>query len=403
MRVSVVKPLVSFGPNTESAGPAYAEKLAIAFSTITAPASWTKWPASASSSGGGQFRMLARSARIAGGPRTGSCMPIAMKLLPVQFFDQKSRARREGRRPRRLAGPARDWGSAARRTCSARPGRAPHRRPPRRRLSGTARFISAAMSMSGLLLEKARQARKPSPSGTSPVPRPVFMTRSRSKRVGHVHRNGEPDEAAPVLADEGDALEVERLDEGDDGVAMKGEGVGRLLFRLVRAAEAEKVRRDDAESRREGRESSCGRDRTRSAGRAGRARPARRAGLRRGSACARPRRLGGNEARRRIRASRRSVRPACAELSWASCPRVWGILRCGGTERDLPGAFAMRRSHSVEAAVRPFVAAACLFHPPVTSLITTILPPATRLLFWLWQSMRFSSEVAEKQCLIVVG
>ena len=40
------------------------------------------------------------------------------------------------------------------------------------------------MSMSGLLLENARQSVKPLPSGTSPVPRPVFITIRRVKTSG---------------------------------------------------------------------------------------------------------------------------------------------------------------------------------------------------------------------------
>jgi acyl-coenzyme A thioesterase PaaI-like protein len=61
---------------------------------IGAPHSCTKWPPSATSIGGGQPRMVARSARIGASPSTGSFMPIAMKLSPAHSWCQKSCARR---------------------------------------------------------------------------------------------------------------------------------------------------------------------------------------------------------------------------------------------------------------------------------------------------------------------
>lgn len=52
-------------------------------------------PASASCIGGGQPLILACNARIAGGPSTGSVMPMAIKLSPRQSSDQKRSARFE--------------------------------------------------------------------------------------------------------------------------------------------------------------------------------------------------------------------------------------------------------------------------------------------------------------------
>ena len=64
--------------------------------------------------------------------------------------------------------------------------------------------------------------------------------------LGHVHRQGEPDQPAPILADQGDVVEVEPLDEGEERVAVEVEGVDPVLDRLVGAAEAEEIRRHGA-------------------------------------------------------------------------------------------------------------------------------------------------------------
>ena len=93
------------------------------------PHSCRKCPPSAISSGGGQFRMWACKARITGGPSTGSFMPIAIRLLPVQALRQKSRAWREIAAPSASGPVGHQVGKArARPPCRRRRGRARHRR-----------------------------------------------------------------------------------------------------------------------------------------------------------------------------------------------------------------------------------------------------------------------------------
>src|SRR5262244_3775111 len=67
-----------------------------------------------------------------------------------------------------------------------------------------------------------------------------------SEAVGHVDRQREAEQAAPVLADEGDVSEVEAFDKGDQELAVEVEGVGGVFFRLVGSAEAEEVGSDHA-------------------------------------------------------------------------------------------------------------------------------------------------------------
>ena len=100
--------------------------------------------------------------------------------------------------------------------------------------------------MSGLRLEKARQARKPSPRGASPVPSAVFITSSAAIAFGRGHRQREADQSAPVLHDQRDVPEIERLDQAEQRLAVEIEGIGRFVGRLVGAAEARKVGRHHA-------------------------------------------------------------------------------------------------------------------------------------------------------------
>ena len=57
------------------------------------------------------------------------------------------------------------------------------------------------------------------------------------------HRQGQPEQAAPVLDHQGDFLQIELFDQAQQRVAMKVEGVVVVRHRLVRAAEPEEVRR----------------------------------------------------------------------------------------------------------------------------------------------------------------
>ena len=105
-----------------------------------------------------------------------------------------------------------------------------------------------AMSKSGLPATNAFHASKPGP-GVRPTPSPVFITSNWSMRSGILHRQREPEQAAPVLHDQRDALEVQRFDEAHQHRAMEIERVDRIVYRLVGAAEAEQVRCNDAMAR----------------------------------------------------------------------------------------------------------------------------------------------------------
>jgi hypothetical protein len=67
--------------------------------------------------------------------------------------------------------------------------------------------------------------------------------------LGHLRRYRQTDDAAPVLAHQRDALEVELFDEAHHRVAMEVERVDFVAHRLVRAPEAEEVRRHHAAAR----------------------------------------------------------------------------------------------------------------------------------------------------------
>ena len=64
--------------------------------------------------------------------------------------------------------------------------------------------------------------------------------------VGHGHRQREADQPAPILHDQHDVAQVERLDEVDQAAAVEIERVGLVVDRLVRAAEAREIGRDHA-------------------------------------------------------------------------------------------------------------------------------------------------------------
>ena len=61
-----------------------------------------------------------------------------------------------------------------------------------------------------------------------------------------LHRQPHPDRPAPVLDDDGQPLEPQRLDETEDGTVVPVERVPVAVGRLVRPAEAEVVGSDDA-------------------------------------------------------------------------------------------------------------------------------------------------------------
>ena len=62
------------------------------------------------------------------------------------------------------------------------------------------------------------------------------------KAVRHFHRYGQPQNTAPVLADQNDRFQIESFDERHQGTAMKIELIDLIVDRFVRAAESEKVR-----------------------------------------------------------------------------------------------------------------------------------------------------------------
>src|SRR6185295_16723042 len=65
----------------------------------------------------------------------------------------------------------------------------------------------------------------------------------------HFHRQRQAEQAAPVLDDQGDVLQIPALDELEQKTAVEVERIERLVVRLVGAAEADEIRRDDARAR----------------------------------------------------------------------------------------------------------------------------------------------------------
>jgi hypothetical protein len=64
--------------------------------------------------------------------------------------------------------------------------------------------------------------------------------------VGHVRRNGEAKQTAPILHHKRDVPQVQRLDQRDKALPVEVECVGGILHRLVGPTEAEQVGRDHA-------------------------------------------------------------------------------------------------------------------------------------------------------------
>lgn len=135
--------------------------------------------------GSGQFLMLPLSSSMTAGPSTGSCMPMAMVLLPGHSFFSQSLALRETSAPGESMDSGTRWGNL--------------RTPPLYRASGKGasyaahsssltcgheRFMSFPMAMSGFFSTHALHAMNPSGSFTSPVPRVVFMMIIRENLSG---------------------------------------------------------------------------------------------------------------------------------------------------------------------------------------------------------------------------
>ncbi len=188
-----------------------------------------------------------RRARITGGPSTGSFMPIAIRLLPAQRSRQKRLASRDSAALAGIGLVRHQIGETpnARLVRGIRE-RARHRplpRPPVR--CGQARFMRPAMSSVGVAIgegapveEALRQRRVAGAQGR-------VHDQQRRKALGIGHRQGEPDQAAPVPHHQHDVPEVERRDQAEQRVAMEVEGVDRLVRGLVGAAEAREVGRHD--------------------------------------------------------------------------------------------------------------------------------------------------------------
>ena len=120
-------------------------------------------------------------------------------------------------------------------------------------------WTNRPMSSVGALCTAARNWCQISGMSMSPVGRPVFAATMPREPVGVLGGQAQADQAAPVLADERDAAQVEHV-EGERAHPLDVAGVGVVLDRgrLVRAAEADQVRRDRAQpGRRPAPGSSC--------------------------------------------------------------------------------------------------------------------------------------------------
>ena len=196
----------------------------------------------------GSCGSILRKAFITGGPSTGSVAPIAMKLSPFHEFVHQSRALREiaapgasgrsGTRFGNARAPAFEREIRIRRVVRVRP------RPAVR--CGQVRCISLPQGRSGVLFTYARQATKPSDSGTSPVPSAVFMTSRRSKRSGISIGSVRPSKPPQSCTTSVMRVQVQPLDEVEQERAVHVEGVEALVLGLVGAAEADEVRRHHA-------------------------------------------------------------------------------------------------------------------------------------------------------------
>ena len=145
--------------------------------------------------------------------------------------------------------------SPAGRPCRPRPGTA-RRTPPG---PSSAIGVRAAGRDQPADVERARRvstARAELPpdrraSSTSPVGRPVFAATTRGEPVGVLGDQAQPDQPAPVLADQRHVAQVEHVEAPARAPTRRA---GRSVWsagrgRLVRAAEADQVGRDGPQAR----------------------------------------------------------------------------------------------------------------------------------------------------------
>ena len=162
------------------------------------------------------------------------------------------RAVRRARRDRR-AWSARASGTGARPPCSARRETARRRpRPPRAAASSGAAALARCRPTGtpAISARTAASARNAVAGVSSPVGRKVLAATTRAKRSGCSADEPQPDQAAPVLADQRDVAQVERVEHRAHPVDVALVGVVLARGGLVGAAEADQVGGDAAVARR---------------------------------------------------------------------------------------------------------------------------------------------------------
>ena len=85
--------------------------------------------------------------------------------------------------------------------------------------------------------------------GSSPVGRPVFEITMLRKEIGFSATTPQPNETAPVLAEERALLQAEPLNERGHRIDVKFVRMHGAIDRLVRTAKANKIGRDCAQAR----------------------------------------------------------------------------------------------------------------------------------------------------------
>ena len=282
--------------------------------------SWRKWPAPARvgwSRPRAPGTCGARIGAIAAGDRVGVAEGDEERLLPLRPGPPRPPGwpRWPGRRGG--SGPASAW--PGRRPCSPRSGTA--RRTPRaRRRSSRGRSPSATsrpMSSTRAFSTALRNSHQISGMSKSPVGEPGVGRDDAGEPVGVLGDQPQPDQPAPVLADQGHLAQVEVVEGQLAGpLDVPGVGVVARRQRLVRPAEPDRGPAPRTGSRRRpAPRSRAGRGRTTTARRAAAAPPVRRRARRRrtpSAACRRPgRRPRRTTAATGSRAARRSGRRAC--------------------------------------------------------------------------------------------
>ena len=207
--------------------------------------SWRKWPAPAMV-GWSWPRVPGTSARKrASAPLVMGSASLKAQRKGLSNVLSTSQARPVGVGGRVVGlGWARARGTGGPLPCRSRRGRGRRRRRPPRR-DGDEVHPAATIrptGSSGASWEKRCQAMKASPMSVSPVGSPVLAATTRRKRSGCSATRRKPDEAAPVLAHDGDARQVEFVEErGPHPFDVAGVGVVASVGRLVRAPEADQV------------------------------------------------------------------------------------------------------------------------------------------------------------------